>query len=334
MTYHNYQGQGLDENLVNEAMEPNFYWSSEKYSRLEVSKAVSAGSVSKVWIGEGAMASHSGQAGVTDTFLSTMWFANALGSVAKTKPVPISTFCRQTLVGGHYGLLIQDTLDPLPDFYLMRLWTHIVGNQAVGPLGVKSTANTGNLLIHAFCGKNTAEVVLIVINIDSDVDFHLNIPWGTSRDEYLLQGSPNVTGHSILINGVTQTMGPDGSLLDIVPNTVTVQSRMNAPAHSVAFAVVKGTHVGVCRGDPSVDPPKEGGAPSAYTPSTLSPAALGAIVVAAALVVVLGCVICFCRGKEPVIRKRNAHLALAQNDNGDGLMLNMNIPSSHEDSLL
>ena len=129
-------------------------------------------------------------------------------------------------------------------------------------------------------------------------------------------------------------MGPEGSLSEIIPNTVTVENRMNVPAHSVAFAVVKGTHVGVCRGDPSLDPTKGGGTPAAYTPNTFSPAALGAIVIAAALVVALGCVMCFCCGREPVVRKRNAHLALAQNDNGDGLMLNMNIPSSNEDSLL
>ena len=186
ITYHKYQGNGLDGGLLSEAVRPSFYWPSEKYSE----EVAAVGKATKVWIGEGAMASNSGQAGVTDTFLSTMWFANTLGSVAQTKPVPISTFCRQTLVGGNYGIMTQDTLDPLPDFYLMRLWTQIVGNQAVGPLGVKSASNVGNLLMHAFCGKNKAEIVLVLVNINSNLDFHLNIPWAPRETNTSCKGAP------------------------------------------------------------------------------------------------------------------------------------------------
>lgn len=331
VTFHKYQGSGRDSNLLDKASDPGFYWSPDKYSDYVVAAGPRA---SRVWLGEGAMASNSGQEGVTDTFLSTLWFTNALASVAQTKPIPISTWCRQTLVGGHYGVLAQGTLDPLPDFYLMRLWTHIVGNQAVGPLETHSQSSSSheNLMLHSFCGKNKAEVVLIAINIYSNINFELDIPWGNSRKEYLLHGTPSVRGQTVLINGMRQSMGPDGSLPEIVPNIMSGDSRMKVPAQTVVFAVVKDTSVGVCGGSPSLNPFKGlgGGSSSDFSVAGLSPAALGGIIVAALVVIGLACYAGLYCGQEPrIVRKRNAHSVLAQHD--DGLMLNMNIQLDNED---
>jgi len=49
----------------------------------------------QLWIGEGAMAYDSGLHGLTDTFHGSLWYANILGALTKTKPLPHSV-----LLGG------------------------------------------------------------------------------------------------------------------------------------------------------------------------------------------------------------------------------------------
>ena len=56
----------------------------------------------ELWVTEMGGAFNSGRPGVTDSFVSTSWFADALALLALhgTRVV-----CRQTLLGGSYALL-------------------------------------------------------------------------------------------------------------------------------------------------------------------------------------------------------------------------------------
>jgi heparanase 1 len=247
MTYHRYQENGKHQDLPEKVLQPDFLWKPDAYSR-EVQPAYDYG-VKEVWIGEGAMASNSGRQNVTDVFMSSLWFANALGCMAKAQPLPISTFCRQTLVGGHYEIVDHMTLDPNPDFYLMRLWKHVVGTHTIGPVEA-ALENPETLRIHAFCGKTSGEVVLIFINIDEN-DAHVTLPMGTSRDVYTLRGFPDVRGKEVQLNGELQSMGDDGSLPEMTPNVEAPEQDMPVPFMSVVFAVLHGSSITAC------DPPSK-----------------------------------------------------------------------------
>ncbi|KAH9329263.1 hypothetical protein KI387_001371, partial [Taxus chinensis] len=61
------------------------------------------------------------------------------------------SFCRQSLVGGNYGLLSATTYVPNPDYYSALLWHR--------PMGVRvlsiSSKETQHLHAHAHCSKTT-----------------------------------------------------------------------------------------------------------------------------------------------------------------------------------
>ena len=96
-TWHLYIGYGLDPLLETHA------WSSSFMDKIGSTAAgilagiAGAAFKGQVWVGESALAWHSGRVGVTDTFLSSPWWMSALGQLAPTH----SGFCRQTLMGGN-----------------------------------------------------------------------------------------------------------------------------------------------------------------------------------------------------------------------------------------
>lgn len=58
-------------------------------------------------------------------------------------------YCRQTLIGGFYGLLNKTTFVPIPDYYSALLWHRLMGD---GVLSVDS--NTSSFLrVYAHCAK-------------------------------------------------------------------------------------------------------------------------------------------------------------------------------------
>jgi heparanase 1 len=330
ITFHKYQARGglSDNSLVDATLNGELYWSPEMYSR----EVASANNAPRVWIGEGAMASNSGQAGVTDTFLSTMWMANALGSMAKAQPVPVSAFCRQTMLGGNYGLLDPQIYQPYPDFYMMRLWTHIVGNQPVGPIGVSSDAtNTDKLLSHAFCGRSADQLIFVLINSGRQTQYDVTLPEGSRRETYVMQGSPTVESREVTINDVLQTMGDNGELPSMDPKILAAGELLSLPPHSVTFAIIDGTSVAVCGGQPHSPPTDQQGSPGEgqqpYTPDNMSDAARAVIFAAVAIMVTLGLCLLYCRrcrdSGDLHYRKRR-HEILAQQD--DGLMLQESSP--------
>ena len=61
-----------------------------------------------LWLGEGALHASSGVNGVTNTFVSTLWYAHTLGQLARSG---VGMLSRQTLLGGDYELVI--TFQPM-----------------------------------------------------------------------------------------------------------------------------------------------------------------------------------------------------------------------------
>nr|GEZ72035.1 hypothetical protein [Tanacetum cinerariifolium] len=74
----------------------------------------SSGYPASAWVGEAGGAYQSGQNNVSNAFVFSFWYLDQLGmsSVYDTK-----TYCRQTLIGGNYGLLNTTTFEPNPNYY-------------------------------------------------------------------------------------------------------------------------------------------------------------------------------------------------------------------------
>ncbi|XP_020973029.1 heparanase-like protein 3 [Arachis ipaensis] len=77
----------------------------------------------KAWVGEAGGAYNNGHHLVSDAFVYSFWYLDQLGmsTVYDTR-----TYCRQSLVGGNYGLLNTSTFVPNPDYYRYQILNFIV----------------------------------------------------------------------------------------------------------------------------------------------------------------------------------------------------------------
>lgn len=276
-TYHKYHGSGKDSSILQRARKPGFYThpisngGQSKWAENYVSNNLAR---AQLWIGEGAMLYNSGRHGVTNAFIGSLWFANLLGSLPKSNPLPHSVYCRQALIGGYYELISHESLDPNPDYWVAFLWKKIVGTRAIGPIISSTRIDTfelskqftfgcckkpgqDTLLVHAFCaksderiGNNTnhpGDVVFIVINIDEETSFDLNITLGASRTEYVLTPqSNNLTSQKVLLNGKTLSIADDGIFPGIKGRRVNLFKITRTPPISISFIVVHEAQIQQC----------------------------------------------------------------------------------------
>eukprot|EP00041_Stephanoeca_diplocostata_P038509 m.1520979 g.1520979 ORF g.1520979 m.1520979 type:complete len:586 (-) comp25229_c0_seq4:3871-5628(-) len=90
LTYHHYDGYGLDPNLGSQILTPKFL---DGTVQPEVNAAhKNHAPHTQLWVGEAAAAWHSGRDGVTNAFASSFWYADALGGLSARGH---SGYCRQ-----------------------------------------------------------------------------------------------------------------------------------------------------------------------------------------------------------------------------------------------
>ena len=78
-----------------------------------------------LWLGETGGAFNSGRNTVTNRFMSAFWYLDWLGTLSKYGH---AAFCRQTLLGGNYGLLQNENgvIRPNPDFWAADLFNRLM----------------------------------------------------------------------------------------------------------------------------------------------------------------------------------------------------------------
>lgn len=279
-TYHKYHGKGGDSRLATIATRPNFYAHPKSFAtQSSAVKKYMIGSntttkkndinsyPSILWVGEGAMAYNSGREGVTNSFISTAWYASLLSSLSKTQPVPHSVYCRQALIGGYYELISHKTMDPNPDYWMARLWKQLVGRRAIVPIvstvrkdsseyskkfsfGCCKAPGQDELLVHAFCSKeNDGDVVFVVINVAKSTHYELNITIGTSRTDYILAPKDNQWNSKfVMLNGKGPLKIRDDGSLEVSMEGVLMSKgkTTNVPPKSVSFVKTHGAFVKQC----------------------------------------------------------------------------------------
>ncbi|GJU55950.1 heparanase-like protein 3 [Tanacetum coccineum] len=160
ITQHIYNlGPGVDDHLVEKILDPSYLDGGSQPFRDLQNILKKSGTSTVAWVGEAGGAYNSGHNLVTNSFVFGFWYLDQLGmaSTYDTK-----TYCRQTLVGGNYGLLDTTTFEPNPDYYSALLWHRLMGRH------VLSTNFTGTNKIRSYshCSKTSAGITLLLINLD------------------------------------------------------------------------------------------------------------------------------------------------------------------------
>jgi heparanase 1 len=153
----------------------------------------------EIWITETGHALYGGEPGLSDTYLSTLWWLDELGLLAGEG---VSRVFRQSLTGSDYGLLDQISFEPRPDYYASFLWKKLMGPLVYERPKVEGVDKRIRVYCHSRKGKRKSLCLLLInlLNAESLVE----LP-GAVSERYVLSPEGAVTSSRVLLNGVLAT---------------------------------------------------------------------------------------------------------------------------------
>ena len=191
-----------------------------------------------VWLGESGNAQCGGAAGVSDTWASTFWFMDQLGTVARRGQ---SIMVRQTLSGSDYGMLDDETLLPRPDYWAALIWRQTMGTRV---LSVASGSDT--LRAYAHCHPDgDGAVSLLAINLEPERSHQVGIAGMSSRNMVVhILDADELASQEIRYNGRALEFGEDLVLPEL---TGEVRTRFELPPLSMGVAVLQSAAAPACQ---------------------------------------------------------------------------------------
>ncbi|OWM86737.1 hypothetical protein CDL15_Pgr015773 [Punica granatum] len=233
----------------------------------------SSGTSAVAWVGEAGGAYNSGRNLVTNTFVFSFWYLDQLGmsSTYDTK-----TYCRQTLIGGNYGLLDASTFLPNPDYYSAILWHRLMGSTVLST----KFSGTNNIRAYSHCSKKSGGVTLLLINLDGNTTVQVQVSTedvssngalglqqegqsprtkftkvtsgkttteGHAREEYHLTAKDgNLQSRTMLLNGKILSPNLDSSrkfIPSLEPISVSLLDPISVKPFSIMFAQIPSMNV-------------------------------------------------------------------------------------------
>ncbi|KAL6606098.1 hypothetical protein ACP70R_041751 [Stipagrostis hirtigluma subsp. patula] len=263
ITHHIYSlGPGRDTHLIEKILNPSVLDGMEStFSNLQ-GILNSAGTSTVAWVGEAGGAYNSGHHLVTDSFVFSFWYLDQLGMSAK---YDTKSYCRQSLIGGNYGLLNTTTFQPNPDYYSALLWHRLMGTK------VLATKFSGTNMIRAYahCTRDSPGITLLLINLSGNTTAqvsvtseggaankhgakrhgrkfgHVHVPGfagfaeaaGAMRDEYhLTPKDGNLHSQVMLLNGKALATDADGNIPRFEGAKVDATQPIAVAPHSIVFS--------------------------------------------------------------------------------------------------
>nr|XP_046232068.1 heparanase isoform X2 [Scatophagus argus] len=202
-TWHHYYVNGRDTSLE-DFLDPEVL-DTLALKTNEVLEEVKLASPRKpVWLGETSSAYGGGAPGLSDTFAAGFMWLDKLGLAAK---LGLDVVMRQVLVGSGSYHLVDDNLDPLPDYWLSVLYKRLVGPE--------------------------------VLRVEAFSDF------GRSKRVRLYLHCAN-RKRSVTLNGDVLKMVDDKTLPDLKGRRLPPAQCLQLPAYSLAFFVLTDAEVAGC----------------------------------------------------------------------------------------
>ncbi|GMQ07293.1 hypothetical protein CsSME_00051546 [Camellia sinensis var. sinensis] len=271
ISHHIYNlGPGVDEHLVKKILDPDYLdGEADTFSRLQRTLKNSPNSPI-AWVGEAGGAYNSGRNLVTNAFVFSFWYLDQLGmaSAFDTK-----TYCRQSLIGGNYGLLNTTTFVPNPDYYSALLWHRLMGRKAL----LTSFSGTKKIRSYAHCAKHSQGITLLMINLDNSTTVETKLAFNRTRtlrhkhkshshktkpiqllqgkkksrmtrEEYHLTAKDgNLHSQVMLLNGNVLTVNSSGHIPPLEPQYVNSLEPITVAPFSILFAHFPNVVLHACR---------------------------------------------------------------------------------------
>lgn len=210
----------------------------------------------KVWLGETSSAYGGGAVGLSDTFAAGFMWLDKLGLGAK---LGLDVIIRQVLIGSGTYHLVDDNLDPLPDYWLSLLYKKLVGPEVLKAEVLTNVRTKKQIRVYLHCTNRKSThykqgaVTLFALNLNKgQVAITLPTQIGNSTIEaFVLQapepGKQNLHSRSVKLNGEVLKMADDYTLPNIKGSVLPPGEPIRLPGFSLAFYVMTEAQATACR---------------------------------------------------------------------------------------
>lgn len=251
-TWHHYYVNGRDTSLEDfldpEVLDTLTLKTNEVLQKVE---QVSPGK--KVWLGETSSAFGGGAAGLSDRFVAGFMWLDKLGLGAK---LGLDVVMRQVFIGSGFYHLVDDNLDPLPDYWLSVLYKRLVGQEVLTVEGFFNVAWSKRVRLYMHCTNKKSyrngAVTLMAMNLNkkaASISLPAHISFSTV-EAFVLEsdqsGEEGLYSRSVKLNGEVLKMVDDKTLPDLKGTPLTPGKHLQLPAYSLAFYVLTDARALVC----------------------------------------------------------------------------------------
>ncbi|KAK2872596.1 hypothetical protein Q8A67_022493 [Cirrhinus molitorella] len=252
-TWHHYYVNGRDTSLE-DFLDPEVLdtLATKINEVLEIVESVSPGK--KVWLGETSSAYGGGAVGLSDTFVAGFMWLDKLGLAAK---LGLDVVIRQVLIGSGTYHLVDDNLDPLPDYWLSLLYKRLVGPEV---LKAQVPMNSGpkkpiRVYLHCTNKKSTyyrpGAVTLFALNLNKN-EVTISLPAHIDKstiEAFVLQSAEegSLYSRSVKLNGQVLKMVDDRTLPPLKGHELPPGEHIKLPGFSFAFYVLIEAQAPVCK---------------------------------------------------------------------------------------
>ncbi|XP_026210608.1 heparanase [Anabas testudineus] len=208
----------------------------------------------KVWLGETSSAYGGGAAGLSDTFVAGFMWLDKLGLGAA---LGLDVVMRQVFVGSGSYHLVDDNLDPLPDYWLSVLYKRLVGPEVLKIEAFSNFVQSKRVRLYLHCSNTKSyrrgAVTLISMNL-SKKPARISVPALVSSstvEAFVLQsdqpGERGLYSRSVKLNGEVLKMVDDKTLPDLKGSRLPPAKHLQLPAYSLAFFVFIEAQAAACQ---------------------------------------------------------------------------------------